>query len=60
MDIETIVDLTSESLAKVTKTKSRGLTCTLVTEAINSDKSWEEIKDLLWLKLGNANIHTYT
>ena len=29
-------------------------------EAINSDKSWDEIKDLLWLKLCNANIHTYT
>ena len=29
-------------------------------EAINSDKSWEEIKDLLRLKLCNANIHTYT
>ena len=29
-------------------------------EAINSDKSWDEIKDLLWLKLCNANIHNYT
>ena len=29
-------------------------------EAINSDKSWEEIEDLLQLKLCNANIHTYT
>ena len=28
-------------------------------EAINSEKSWEEIKDLLKLKLCNANIHTY-
>ena len=25
--------------------KSRGLTCTLVMEAINSERSWEEIKD---------------
>ena len=32
----------------------------LVMEAINSDKSWDEIKDLLWLKLSSANIHTYT
>ena len=38
----------------------RRLTQTLVTEAINSDKSWEEIKDLLWLKLCNAKIHMYT
>ena len=29
-------------------------------EAINSDKSQDEIKDLLRLKLCNANIHTYT
>ena len=29
-------------------------------EAINSHKSWDKIKDLLWLKLCNANIHTYT
>ena len=29
-------------------------------EAINSEKSWDEIKDLLWLKLCNANIHTFT
>ena len=29
-------------------------------EAINSDKSWDEIKGLLCLKLCNANIHTFT
>ena len=46
-----MADLTSESSAKLAKEKLRGLTCTLVTEAINSDKSWDEIKDLLWLKL---------
>ena len=44
-DIETAADLTSESRAKLTKVKSRGLTCTLVTEAISLDKSWDEIKD---------------
>ena len=47
MDIETAADLTNESQAKLAKAKSRGLECTLVTEAINSEKSWEEIKDLL-------------
>ena len=59
-DIETAADLTNESHAKLAKAKSRGLTHTLVMEAINCDKSWEEIKDLLRLKLCNANIHTYT
>ena len=29
-------------------------------EAINADESWYKIKDLLWLKLCSANIHTYT
>ena len=60
MDIETAADLSNESLVKLAKAKSRGLNHTLVMEAINSDKFWEEIKDLLQLKLCNANIHTYT
>ena len=60
MDIETAADLTYESQAKLAKVKSRGLTHTLVLEAINCEKSWEEIKDLLRLKLSNTNIHTYT
>ena len=60
MDIETAADLTSESWAMLAKTKSRGLTCTVVMEAINSEKTWDEIKDLLRLKLCTANIHTYT
>ena len=60
MDIETAVDLTSTSWAKLAKAKLRGLTCTVVTETINSDKCWEEIKDLLWLKLYITNIHIYT
>ena len=59
-DIETAADLTNESIAKLAKVKSRGLTHTMVTEAINMDKSWNEIKDLLWQKLFNADIHTYT
>ena len=32
----------------------------MVTQAFNSGKSWEEVKDLLQLKLCNANIHAYT
>ena len=59
-DIETAADHTNESRAKLAKAKSRGLTCTLVTEAINSDKFRDEIKNLLWLRLYNADIHTYT
>ena len=35
-----------------------GLTHSLITEALNLDKSWEEIKDLLCLKLCSLDIHT--
>ena len=59
-DIKTVADLTSGSTARLAKVKSRGLTCTLVLEAITSNKSWDEIKDLLRLKLCNADIYTYT
>ena len=40
--------------------KSRGLTCTLFMETSNSDKTWDEIKGLLRLKLCNASIDTNT
>ena len=60
MDKETAADLTSESQAKLAKAKSIELACTLVTEDINSEKTWNEMKDLLRFKLCNANIHTYT
>ena len=43
LDIETAEDLTNDSQDKLAKAKFRGLTHTLVMEAINSDKSWEEI-----------------
>ena len=39
MDLETAADLTNESEAKLTKAKSRGLTHTLVTDAIMPKKN---------------------
>ena len=60
LDIETAADLTSENRARFTKAKSQGLIGTLVTEVISSNRSLDEIKDLLRLKLCNADIHTYT
>ena len=47
MDIETVADLTSESRTKLSQSKSKSLPCTLITEAITSGKSWDDIKDLL-------------
>ena len=47
MDIEAAADLTAESRTKLAQAKSLGLTCTLITEAIMSGNSWDDIKDLL-------------
>ena len=47
VDIETAADLTTESRTKLAQAKSKGLTCTLITEAIMSGHSWDDIKDLL-------------
>ena len=58
IDGETVTDLTTESRNKLAQAKSKGLTCTLISEALDSDKSWEEIKDLLCLKIFNSDIHT--
>ena len=57
-DIETVTDITSESRTKVSQVKSKGLPCTLITEAITSGKALDDIKDLLCLKICNSNIHT--
>ena len=46
-DIGTVADLTLESRTKLLQAKSKGLPCTLITEAITSGKSWGNIKDLL-------------
>ena len=40
--------------------KSGSLTCTLICEATQTGKCWDDIKGILRLKLCNANIHTYT
>ena len=58
VDIETAANLTAENRTKLAQAKSKGLTCTLITEAITAGKSWDDIKDLLKLKICNSNIHT--
>ena len=57
-DIETASELTGESRTKLAQAKSRGLVRTLISEALTSQKTWEEIKDSLCLKILNADIHT--
>ena len=55
---ETAANLTDESRTKLAQAKSKGLTHTLITEALTSGKCWDAIKDLLHLKLCNLDIHT--
>ena len=56
MDIETTTDILTESHKCLAEAKS----CTLIHEATQTGKCWDEIKGILRLKLCNANIHTYT
>ena len=56
-DIETASDLTGESRTKLAQAKSRGLVRTLILEALTLQKTWDEIKDSLHLKICNSNIH---
>ena len=58
MDIEIAADLTAESRTKLAQAKSKGLTHTLISEAISSDISWDDIKDALQLKICNSDIHS--
>ena len=57
-DIEMALELTGKSRTKLAQAKSRGLWRTLISEALTSQKTWEEIKDSLHLKISNAGIHT--
>ena len=57
-DIETASELTGESRTKIPQAKSKRLLRTLIAEALTTQKTWDEIKDSLRLKLSNADIHT--
>ena len=57
-NIETASELTGESRTKLGQAKSKGLVRTLISEALTAQKSWEEIKESLCLKISNADIHT--
>ena len=60
MDIETATDILTESSTHLAEAKSCGITHTLIHEAHQAGKCWDEIKGILRLKLCNAKIHTYT
>ena len=56
-DIETASELTGESRTKLAQAKSRGLVRTLISEALTLNKTWDNIKDSLHLKICNSDIH---
>ena len=58
IDIENASDLTDKSRTKLAQAKSKGLICILISEALSSNKTWDEIKDILHLKICNSDIHT--
>ena len=57
-DIEAVSDLTGKSRTKLAQAKSKGLTRALTSEALTSNKTWEEIKYSLHLKICSSDIHT--
>ena len=57
-DIKTTSELTAESRTKLAQAKSKGLVRMLILEALTLQKTWEEIKDSLHLKISNTDIHT--
>ena len=58
IDIETASDLTDKSRTKLAQAKSKGVIYTPMSEALSSNKTWDEIKDSLHLKICDLDIHT--
>ena len=46
-DIETASELSGEGRTKLAQAKSRGLVTTLISEALTTHNTWEDIKDSL-------------
>ena len=57
IDIETTSDLTGKSRTKLAQAKSKGLIRTLISEVLSSNKTWDDIKDSLNLKICNSDSH---
>ena len=53
VDIETAANLSAEGRTKLAQAKTKGLTHTLITEALTSTKCWDDIK------LCNTDNHTF-
>ena len=60
MNKENAADILTESCTCLAEAKPHGLTHTLICEATQTGKCWDEMKGILRLKIYNVNIHTYT
>ena len=56
MNIKMAADLSAESRTKLAQAKSKGLTHSLIAEALNLGKCWDDVKDILCLKLCKTDI----
>ena len=56
-DIETASDLTGKCRTKLAQAKSKGLIRMLISEALTSNKTWDEIKDCQHLQICNSDMH---
>ena len=58
-DLKTATDILKKSQSCLAETESCSLTHILTHEALQAEKCWDDIKDILCLKLCNTEIHTY-
>ena len=58
MDMETATEILTDNHMCLAEAKSCGLTYTLICQATQTGKCWDEIKGILRLKLCNAITHT--
>ena len=59
MDIETAIDILTESCIHLPEAKLGSLTHRLIHKALQAGTCCDEIKGIHWLMFCNANIHTY-
>ena len=57
-DIKTTSELMGKNRTKLAQVKLKGLIRTLISEALTLNKTWEDVKDSLHLKICNSDIHT--
>ena len=58
VDIKSASDITGKNRTKLAQAKSKGLIRTLISEVLTANKTWDEIKDSLCLKICNLDMHT--